>query len=122
MPDTRTVQEWLDRYVRAWATYDPTLIASLYSEDAVYRWHPWDEGEAVARGRDRIVAAWLDERDEPGTWEARYEPLLASGDTAIATGRSRYYTDAGRSTLDREYWNIFVMRFDGEDRCSEFTE
>ena len=35
-----------------------------------YAYHPYDEGEEVVRGREAIVADWLEEQDEPGTWEA----------------------------------------------------
>ena len=64
---TDDVQDWLDRYVRAWQTYDPDAIGELFADDARYRYAPW--GEPV-RGRDAIVASWLapdgdaSERDE----------------------------------------------------------
>ena len=56
------VQAWLDAYVQAWRTYDPADIAALFAENASYAYHPWDEGEAVVRGRDAIVAACRAER------------------------------------------------------------
>lgn len=51
-----TVQRWLDAYSRAWITYDPGEIGALFSEDAEYRYHPWEQGDDVLRGRDQIVA------------------------------------------------------------------
>ena len=45
-------QEWLDRYVAAWLSYDRDEIAALFSEDVTYRYHPYDE--AVV-GRDAVV-------------------------------------------------------------------
>ena len=36
-------QDWLDRYVEAWKTYDPAKIGALFSEDAQYRYHPQDD-------------------------------------------------------------------------------
>ena len=47
--DRARVQDWLDRYLEAWRTYDPALIGDLFSEDAEYRFHPF--GEPV-RGRE----------------------------------------------------------------------
>jgi hypothetical protein len=122
--DRERVQRWLDDYVRAWETYDETAIAALFSEDAVYRWHPWDEGDDVARGRVEIVAAWVDEddRDPAGTYDGRYEPVAVDGNVVVARGISRYYTDATRATLDREYHNVFLMEFDDAGRCRSFTE
>ena len=76
---------------------DAAAIGDLFTEDARYRFHPSDEGFV---GREAIVRAWLDPsgdastRDEPGTWEAHYEPFAVDGDRAVAVGWSRYYTDA----------------------------
>jgi ketosteroid isomerase-like protein len=108
------VQAWLDAYVEAWHTYDPAAIAALFTEDATYAYHPWDE-EDLVRGRDAIVADWLEEQDEPGSWEAYYQPLLVEGQRAVATGTTRY-------AEGRFYWNLFLLRFGEDGRCAEFAE
>jgi ketosteroid isomerase-like protein len=115
--DEQSFQRWLDAYVEAWRSYDRDAIADLFSEDAEYRYHPWDEPE---RGRETIVTGWLEEPDDPATWTAEYRPWLVSGDDAVAVGVSRYL--AGDGTLEREYHNVFLCRFDGDGRCREFTE
>jgi hypothetical protein len=120
--DTTTVQRWLDAYSHAWLTYDPAEIGALFSKDAEYRWHPWDEGDAVVRGREDIVAGWLQERDHAGTYRGEYRPLLVQGETAIATGTSSYYTDEAQTTLDRVFHNLWVLRFNDAGECSSFTE
>ena len=104
------VQAWLDAYVSAWRSYDG--IAELFSDDAEYRYHPYDE---PLRGPDAIAADWLRERDQPGSWEASYAPLLVDGDRAVASGETRY-------AEGRTFSNLFVLAFDGEGRCREFTE
>jgi len=109
------VRAWLDAYVDAWRTYDPAAIAALFTEDATYAYHPWDEGEALVRGRDAIVADWLEERDPPGSWEARYEPLMVEGEQAVATGTTRY-------TDGKTYWNLWLLRFGEDGRCAEYVE
>jgi hypothetical protein len=106
---------WLDAYVEAWRTSNPTSIAALFTEDATYAYHPWDQGEEVVRGRDAIVANWLEELDQPGSWEAQYRPLLVEGDRAVATGTTSY---AGGET----YWNLWVLRFAEDGCCAEFVE
>lgn len=113
--DHDELQAWLDAYVDAWRTYDPASIAALFAEDATYAYHPWDEGDRVLRGRDAIVANWLEERDAAGSWEAHYRPLLVAGDRAIATGTTRY---AGGEI----FWNLWVLRFGEDGRCTEFVE
>jgi ketosteroid isomerase-like protein len=117
--DDAGFERWLDEYVAAWRSYDPEAIGALFSEDAEYRFHPWDA--APVRGRSAIVAAWLEDRDEPGSWSADYRPWLVSGDRAVAVGVSRYLGADGE-TIDREYHNVFLCRFDSDGRCREFTE
>ena len=51
-----------------------------------------------------------------------YEPYAVEGDRAVATGTSSYWTDASKSTLDRVYDNVFLLVFDGDGRCTSFTE
>lgn len=122
MIDEGTVQLWLDGYSRAWETYDPDAIGDLFSDDAEYRWHPWDAGDDVARGRKAIIDAWLGSRDKPGTYTGEYRPLLVKDPTAVAVGVSRYYADSTRRTLVREFHNLWVLEFDGDGRCRSFTE
>lgn len=124
--DHASAQEWLDRYISAWLTYDPEAIAGLFTEDIVYRYHP--TGDPVV-GRDAVVAAWLGNpdsadastRDEPGTYEATYSPVAVDGDVVVATGNSTYFDGPG-GAVDKVYDNCFIMRFDESGRCSEFTE
>jgi ketosteroid isomerase-like protein len=119
--DEAAVTRWLTDYVAAWQSYDRDSIAELFSEDATYRYHPWDELDDIARGRDAIVASWLDEPDEQGSWTAEYRPWIVEGDRAVAVGVSRYLAAGGR-TIEREYHNVFLLEFDSDGRCREFTE
>ncbi len=111
-------QRWLDRYVDAWRLSDPAAIGDLFSPDARYAYDPFEE--AVV-GRPAIVASWLDDPDDPNTWQAEYSVLAVDGDTYVAHGRTRYLTD-DRAAIDREFANLFVCRFDDDGRCREFTE
>jgi hypothetical protein len=118
--DTSSVQRWLDGYVAAWKSYDPAAIEALFAAGATYAWHPWDSGKDVAHGRAEIVKAWLGNKDIAGTYDAAYRPLLVSGDEAVATGQTRYFSRQG--ALKRTFYNLFVLRFDADGRCAEFTE
>jgi ketosteroid isomerase-like protein len=108
------VQQWLDAYVEAWRSYDADAIGALFAPDATYAYHPYDD--PPVRGRDAIAAAWLDDRDEPGSWEASYAPSLIEGARAIATGESRYPNDG------RVFSNLFELDFDADGRCTRFVE
>ena len=117
------VQDWLDRYIAAWRSYDPAAIGDLFSEDAQYRYRPW--GEPV-RGRAEIVRAWVapagneSARDEPDTWQAEYEPYAAEGNRAVAIGWTRYL--ANGDTPEKTYHNAYLIEFDEDGRCRAFTE
>lgn len=112
------VQGWLDRYVAAWSSYDPVAIGDLFGDGAEYRYHPWDD-EPV-RGRDAIVADWLESPDVAGTWEAHYEPFAVDGDPATATGTSRYTNPDG--SFRALYYNHWTLRFDAAGRAIDFVE
>jgi hypothetical protein len=116
--DAARFQLWLDDYVAAWTSYEPEAIGELFSEDAEYRYHPWD---SPVKGRAAIVTAWLDDRDDPDSWTAEYRPWLVSGDRAVAVGVSRYVGDSP-DAVDREYHNVFLCRFDSDGRCQDFIE
>jgi len=119
MIDHGTAQDWLDRYVAAWVSGDPTDIARLFSADARYRYHPADEPIV---GRDAIVASWLEDPDDAGTFEAEYHPYAVDGGRVVATGWSRYYGAPDHTELRAVYDNCFVMEFDADGRCAAFTE
>jgi hypothetical protein len=108
------VDRWLDRYVAAWESNDPAEIGELFSADASYRYNP--SAEPLV-GRDAIVQGWLDEGDEPGTFDASYRCWAVDGDRAVATGRSTY-----ERPEPRVYENVFLLVFDGDGRCADFSE
>jgi ketosteroid isomerase-like protein len=119
MTDLSTLQEWLVRYERAWRSNDPRQIGELFTEDAVYRWRPWDEGSDVARGRDAIVNAWLEHPDDPSTWSLDCEVLAVTGDL----GDARCVTKYGRPGEQpaRIYHNVWLVRLT-DGRCRSFVE
>ena len=120
--DRSGVQDWLDRYSAAWLSYDEDDIRALFAPDARYRYHPYDPDSETVVGVDAIVKDWVDNRDEAGTYDSHYESYAVEGDRAVAVGWSRYYEDATKSKLAREYRNVYLLEFDAEGRCTGFTE
>jgi hypothetical protein len=124
--DRDTAQTWLDDYVAAWKSYDRDAIAALFARDVAYRYHPYDEPLV---GRDAVVDSWLGEndadgastRDAPDTYDAHYTPYAVDGDTLVATGTS-VYQDHPDGPVTHTFDNCFLVRFDDEGRCVEFTE
>ena len=110
---TDDVQRWLDAYVAAWRSYDADAIRALFADDAVYAYHPYDDPPLI--GADAIAESWLGDRDEPGSWEASYAPVMLDGARAIARGETRYGTGAVFS-------NLFELEFGDGGRCTRFVE
>jgi hypothetical protein len=123
--DRDAVDRWLQAYVDAWKTYDPDKIAALFAEDVRYRYRPYD---VPIEGRDAVVRSWLGDsdaegastRDEPGTYDASYRAVAVDDRVAVAVGGTHYSetADSGPQVFD----NCFVIRFDPEGRCNDFTE
>jgi len=111
------VANWLDRYVAAWKSGERGDIEALFAPDARYRYHAYDEPLV---GPAAITDSWLDDPDEPGTFDASYACLTADGDAAVAVGTSTYFRADGE--VDRVYDNVFLLRFAPDGRCAEFTE
>jgi hypothetical protein len=106
------VQDWLDRYVAAWRSYDRSSITDLFTPDAEYRYHPYDQ---PLIGAAAIAESWLESPDEPDSWSAAYEPNLIEGNRAVVTGRTEY--DRGSV-----FWNLWTLEFGPDGRCSHFVE
>jgi ketosteroid isomerase-like protein len=111
------VSGWLERYVAGWKSGDRAEIEALFSDDARYRYHPYDEPLV---GRAAIADSWLDDPDEPGSFEARYDCFAADGEAAVAIGTSTYLDTDGE--VARVYDNVFALRFDAGGCCCDFTE
>ena len=114
------VQAWLDRYIEAWRANDPERIGELFTDEVVYSYRPWIDDQETIRGRDAVIASWLQEPDEPGSWEAHYEPYAVEGERAVAVGWSRYA--AAGDQPERTFHNAYLLRFAPDGRCAEFRE
>jgi hypothetical protein len=111
--DQQAVVDWVERYMRAWASNDPQEIGDLFSEDALYYTAPF---RSPWRSRQGIVEGWLGRKDDPGSWEFEYEVLSACDGLGVVKGRTNYVRQG------REYSNLWTVRLDSQGRCTEFME
>ncbi len=110
---SKRLDEWMEGYMSAWSTNHPDHIAALFTEDAVYDPQTAD-GELD--GRKQIVSWWREVDDKPDNWDFEWMPLVETSDLAVVTGSTRYHDPPA------SYRNLFVIRFDEEGRCRDFTE
>jgi ketosteroid isomerase-like protein len=106
-----SVEKWITGYRAAWESNDPDEIGALFTEDALYFNEPFTE---PARGRQAIVARWLERADDPGTTTFEWKLVAQNGDLAFVQGE----TDYGVA----KYSNLWVIRLAPSGEVSEFTE
>jgi ketosteroid isomerase-like protein len=119
--DRAGVERWIEGYQRAWSSDEPAEIAELFTEDATYKPHPWPRDESGWRGRDEIVARWIERGDSENEWQFEHQVIAVDGDTAVIEGWTRYTAIDGEPK-DIWYANLWVVRFAADARASRFVE
>lgn len=104
---------WMDGYVHAWESNDPEDVAALFSPEAVYDPQTAD-GEWD--GVEEIAKRWIEIGDTPGNWDFQWIPLVETDELAVVVANTEYREPP------MSYRNLFVIRFDSEGRCEDFTE
>jgi SnoaL-like protein len=107
------LERWIEEYVRAWGSNDPSEIAELFTDDGRYYTAPHREPWT---GRDAIVKGWIDRKDETGNWKFRHEVMAQCDGLSFVRGWTDYVEPPAR------YSNLWVIQLDSDGRCSEFTE
>jgi hypothetical protein len=108
---TEKLDAWMFGYRRAWESNDPADIGVLFTTNAAYYYEPFSP---PVRGREAIVASWLERADPAGSTSFTWSPLSVTRELAIVQGETVY--------PDRRYSNLWVIRLDEDGRASEFTE
>ena len=116
MTDRAAVSDWIGGYLVAWDSNAPADIRALFTPDARYRFHPWDEPVV---GHDAITAAWLDGGDQIGDHAFVWEVVAVDGPTAVVQARTSY--SAG-SAAGRAFENLWIIRLGPDGRATDFTE
>ena len=65
-------------------------------------------------GREKIVAKWLKNRDEPGTTTFEWHPLIVTPELAIIEATTTYPKNT--------FSNLWVLRLDNLGQARQFTE
>lgn len=111
-PSHEAVTLWVEAYRRAWESNEPDDIRALFADDAEYFTEPFAQ---PWHGHDRIVAGWLEAKDEPGETSFDWEPVAIENDVAVIRAITQY---TGRAS----YYNVWVIRFAPDGRAASFTE
>jgi ketosteroid isomerase-like protein len=109
-------KRWAEAYERAWRAGDGEAAAALYTEDCIFRSHPFrDLEDARAYMRREVPAAearvvWFGEPVEDGDFAAvEYWALLveSNGEESTLAGLHRMlFRDDGLVAEARDYWHL----------------
>jgi uncharacterized protein (TIGR02246 family) len=115
--DDEGFSAWLTAYFDAWRSNDPRDVEALFTEDAVYYVSPFKEPR---RGRDAIVAAWVDDPSDQSEVQSRFEVLAVDGNVGIAHWwvSALYRVPPKRHETD----GILLITFDEQGRCTDHRE
>ena len=109
------VASWVTAYERAWRSAGTDALATIFTDDAVYRQAPYDE---PVMGLPAIRQMWERERsgpDEDFTMAA--DTVAVDDDTAVVRVGVTY-----GDPLDIEFRDLWVIRFASDGRAREFEE
>lgn len=115
------VEEWAERYARAWEEADDNAVGALFTEDATYRSDPFKE---PYRGRDGIRRYWREVTATQANVEVAVGRTLAIESRALVEWWTQMDSDGTPVTLPgalildfderglcralREYWNLEI--------------
>jgi hypothetical protein len=110
-----TVHEWIEAYGSAWRERDAEAAASLFTEDAVYRSHPFREPDV---GREAVRSYWSRVTSSQENLDLRFGRPLVEDDRAAVEFWAQMRVEGDEVTLA----GILVVHFARDRRCEELRE
>lgn len=105
------VERWLARYEAAWRSGDAQAAGALFTEDCVFRSHPFRKAEDA---RAYTLRVFGDEEDV----EPRFGGPVVEGDRAAV----EYWAAMKEDGLDLTLAGCLVFRLAPDGRCSEMRD
>ncbi len=117
-------ENWLLRYKQAWESRDPHAAVALFTEDATYHEHPFDE---PMNGSDEILAYWKANTAVQENVQFSFQIIATNGDTAVNHWHVTFDSiDESGSAVNLggsvEIDGIFKFRLNSDERCPQFQE
>jgi ketosteroid isomerase-like protein len=115
--DYAAAGELLDRYGRAWESFDGDAWIALFSEDAEYHDDPF--GEPVV-GHNALRAYLLDAAETQRDVEFTVERHWVSGDTVLAAWHATFVLRESNRTVRMA--GMMIAEVDADGRIARFRE
>jgi ketosteroid isomerase-like protein len=113
------IEEWVQGYLKAWASDEPSDVGALFTDDARYFTEPYAEPWV---GREQIVREWIARGDSGNRWSFDHEVLVECGDVGVVRGVTHYGPETAADSEGKTYHNLWLVRLAPDGRAREFTE
>jgi ketosteroid isomerase-like protein len=110
-----TPSEWIEEYIRAWHESDAEAAGRLFTDDALYCWHPL---QPPAVGREGVEDYWQNVTATQEGQEVRFGSPTASGNQVAVEFWATMRNDGADVTLA----GCMLLRFAADGRCEELRE
>ncbi len=112
---TQHVQQWLERYIKAWRTAGVALLDELFTDDVMYIASPW---RPAISGIKNVKAMWQKTRagaDEVFTIQTQ---IIATENQVAVVRVEVHYADDDPS----QWRDLWILNFATDGRCAKFEE
>lgn len=110
-----TREEWIEAYGRAWEEREPDAAAALFTEDAVYRAHPFREPHVATEG---IHAYWAQATATQADVQVRFGTPIVSAERVAVEWWTTMRAEGEEVTIP----GCLLLRFARDGRCEELRE
>lgn len=116
MDALEAARAWVTGWSRAWPAKDAGAVAALYTEDAVYRSHPFRQPHLGSAGAAEYARTAFGEEEAVRIWFG--EPVAGDGRAAVEYWAILHPAEGGEVTLA----GTSVLRFAADGRVREHRE
>jgi ketosteroid isomerase-like protein len=106
---------WIEGYLSAWRAVDPEPVGALFSEDAVYRSHPF---RPPRLGREGALQYTREAFAEEGNFDPRFGVPVCEGAGAAV----EYWATGSERGIPSTLAGCDILRFDAGGRCRELRD
>jgi ketosteroid isomerase-like protein len=110
-----TPSEWIDEYIRAWHEADAEAAGRLFTDDAIYCWHPL---QPAAVGREGVEDYWRNVTATQQDQQVRFGSPVVSGNKVAV----EFWTTLRNSGDEVTLAGCMLLRFGEDGRCEELRE
>jgi len=103
------LEQWLQRYERAWEERDPARAAEIFTPDATYRETPFAE---PFRGRAAVRDYWASVTADQRDIDFKYDVIAVSGNTGVAHWSATLTQPSSGAKVQLD--GVFVLEFDAD--------